>query len=740
MKRNEGYSEDQRLVLFDNVKNAIIGSSTSTIVKDKGPKEDEDQRLLRQILPSAPLSSSKPWWRKLAEESRGWEILNPFFDTLDWNVKVNQSYPIGSASFIVEEISCQDFGISDIETSAKSGTNLKQDISIQLKGVTATCELTYSYSNAGWLGSGSGKFKIDTKPESSTIDTVLSFFSDDFRTEPPTSSVLTCSSGVQVNVDLGSFLLNFFFKESLTDYLSGPGSESFFCDPITALESILSDVVLEVYELIDSLSDPIPPHLTNKLAPEMKLFRNYSQPIYVDFIPMQLVADFLDEPIESVVNMISSLITPVNGDPIRLPVNITLEDEDLLGRDLSLDLKEIRISGLDNFTFDPLSHVGNYTLSTTYEIDNIGFEVDFGLRNNVDGSIQDNLMLKVGLHDVVFDFALLLLVEESILEALEVFTPIINAAMTLINTANTIIDFIREIIARISIVDITQIRSISDIVELISSFNFNEIIGMIDFSVFAQLVKALQELIDGIQSIDIINIINHVANTIYALEITSFSLTFSDIDAPEVSGLTQFTGPQEMFNQASDAVIYMLQGSLINTVDYFLQVTTRGYINSLIQFYSIIYESCLDELNSSTLYVPSDDLGGCVKVELFQGGELSVDYSDPTCSNISNHTGENISYYDFSGKDVAYFSGGNYPRSQLYFVEDFFVPELQVYTNIVNIGNTTSNFFMSLTYPSCTQSLIDGKLKIEKKANSIPTMMINGDDGSISSNSSTTPP
>ncbi len=548
---------------------------------------------------------------------------------------------------------------------------------------------------------------MELSPESN-IKTILSFVSDDFKTDPPTSSTLTCLPDIEIkDISFSSALLNL-FSGLLPDALE-PEIEPLICEPLGLVESMLSDAVMMISDVLDDLVDPIPAELSDKLAPEMTLFHNYTKPIYVDFIPMQPIADFLAGPISEVVNLISSSIHPVDGGPIRIPIYITLD------KTIGIDLNEIRIKGLDEFIFEPLSLVGNYTLSTTYEIDHIEFEVELALRNNIGST--DIVTVKIGVHDVVFDFALLFVLEQVILEASQVAAPFIEAIMNLNVTevdfdaiANTVTDVITEIVSSVNITDITEITDISEVIDIISNVDINEIIATIDFAAFSGLIEIFQELMASIQSIDIITILNHFANSIYGLEIASFSLTTGGFDALEISGLTQLMGPQKMFNEVSDVVFFMYQATLIDVADYFLQVSTRGFINDLIGD-SFVYDTCLQEFAGSSVYVPSTS--ACWKVDLFEGGQLAVDSSDPICSH-GNFIGEEIGYFSHVTEDAAHFVGNLNWTSHVVFVEDFSVPKLQVASSM---NNQTRTMNMTLTYPSCTQSFM-----IDDKSSSMPSV------------------
>ena len=562
--------------------------------------------------------------------------------------------------------------------------------------------MKHSYKGGWPIGRGSGDLEIEISPNSN-IETTLSFISDDFSTEPPSTSKLACLPSLEIaDISFSSFWLNFLVAPFLPNAIQ-PYLEPIICEPLGIVETMLSDSVLTISDILDDLADPVPPKLNDKLAPEMRVFNNYSKPIYVDFFPMQTLVDLSAPLIETLVNFISSTISQDNDGPISIPLNVTLDD------DMGIALNEIRVLGLKNFTYDPISLVGNYTLSSTYEIDYIGIEADLKKRNP-DGS-TNMIVMKTGVHNLVSDFALLLVIEQSILEALEAVFSIIDVTMSmnitdidfdamsssLTNVAMEIVAGglnVTEIITDLTnITDITQVRDI--VSKIFSKLDVGEIIAKIDFTVFEGLIQIVGESIREIQDFDIVGILNHVVNSIYAIEIASFSVRSSKFDAVDISGLTQFIGLQNMVNSISKAVFSMYDASLMNVVDFFLQSTTRGYINDLLMG-SFVYDSCLEEFLGSTVYVPNGI--ACMKVELFEGGDLSADYSDATCSK-DVHQGEYVSSFSYSTKNAAYFKGTW--SGEAVFVEDFSIPELQV---VSSMDNETKVLFMALTYPSCSKS------------------------------------
>lgn len=547
---------------------------------------------------------------------------------------------------------------------------------------------------------GSGKDVVEMELNSATsMTTILSFFSNDFETYPPSSSILTCSPNIEIE-DItfqNNNILNTFVAPFLPNTLE-PILEPAICDPLEDIETMLSDAVLDISDAFTDNNKPIPPALSDKLLPEKMIFgEDGSKPLYVDFLSLEPIVDTLSGVINTTVSFISSFLGDEDG-ILQIPIDLEF---------FGLGSAEIRLIGLNDFTFEPLSLLGNFTLSTTYKIPYLGVEVEAELGGN------ETIVIKAGVNDVVFDFAFLLVIEEDILDVLPVLNELIGVISDFNMTEVTaVVSEVADFVTNLNTTEIDDFvmgLNISDITEI--SMHLEEIFAFavdyftrnFDMSVFEGIIEYISAVVEALQDIDIQGILEHMFNSIYAVEIAGLSLSSSSIDAVEVSGLTQFIGPQKLFNEVSDSLFYMYQGTLINTVDYTLQSVARDFINSIFK-YSGIYDTC----RGRTMYVPTDF--GCLKVETFYGGKLTVDFTDPDCSN-DNYVGATLSYFMYQWLNTAYFvSGGNsyYGENeeevgnwtgQISFLEDFNSPGLEVET-IMDVD--LYNFNMTVTLPSCT--------------------------------------
>lgn len=117
------FSEDQRTLLLNNFHNVVF----------KDGVNNESTNYKRTL-----------FRRKLAEGD--WEFLNTFFESLDLNATINETFEFKvfwrTVEFTVGEITCNQFRISDIVTEA-SGNDETQDLSFVVKGIQVNCELGY---------------------------------------------------------------------------------------------------------------------------------------------------------------------------------------------------------------------------------------------------------------------------------------------------------------------------------------------------------------------------------------------------------------------------------------------------------------------------------------------------------------------------------------------------------------------------------------------------------------------
>ena len=95
---------------------------------------------------------------------------------------------------------------------------------------------TLRYQRELLVGSVEGEVEISGSPETD-LETVITFFSDDFVTDPPSSSTLTCLP--QIKIDDISFPNNVVLNSLVAPYLPNTIEtllEPTVCDPLQYVE------------------------------------------------------------------------------------------------------------------------------------------------------------------------------------------------------------------------------------------------------------------------------------------------------------------------------------------------------------------------------------------------------------------------------------------------------------------------------------------------------------------------
>lgn len=214
---------------------------------------------------------------------------------------------------------------------------------------------------------------------------------------------------------------------------------------------------------------------------------------------------------------------------------------------------------------------------------------------------------------------------------------------------------------------------------------------------------AMMVVIEDLLTMDVLfsglnNVIDCISRSLYALEVASFSVNAGSFNGLQISGLSQYAGPQQMIKEISNAVFYMYDNLLINVVNFLFQETARGAINNAI---APLLPTCIEEFKGRIVYIAVDS--ACWKIELFQGGTLSQDTSNPDCSNEEHVSDIIMSNYQFSDMNSAYFSGGDSLidwSGKIEFKEDPMLSSPNVKT--ISLCDVTKTFEVSITFPTCT--------------------------------------
>ncbi len=173
-----------------------------------------------------------------------------------------------------------------------------------------------------------------------------------------------------------------------------------------------------------------------------------------------------------------------------------------------------------------------------------------------------------------------------------------------------------------------------------------------------------------------------------AFEISGFSITSASLASIEVSGLSDYQGPSKLLNEVSEAIFFMYDGLLIKSLNFFFETEVRDVINNIVATRS---KTCTEKLLGKTFYIPTHT--ACYEAQLFEGGLLSVDTSDPGCLNEFYMPNQNMSIFDNATESAVYFEEGQFGwKGKIEFIDDntksrmFVRPTLDIDEKTFDIG------------------------------------------------------
>ena len=223
--------------------------------------------------------------------------------------------------------------------------------------------------------------------------------SSNFDTEPPSDVSLSCAAQIDLQeIDFESSLLNTFVSPFLPAILE-PIMEPLICEPIEMMETTLSDTILGVSALIEDISGPLTPAITDNLYPEKKFVESIGVN-FVNLMPLRAIVEFISNPVEGLVKWLNGLIFGDDG-VLKIPILLPIADD--------IDLIEVRLLGFNNFTHDALSLIGNYTFESKYIQDYVGVEIDLAVKD--ENNMTDIVLVETGIYNLEVDFAMLVVLE-----------------------------------------------------------------------------------------------------------------------------------------------------------------------------------------------------------------------------------------------------------------------------------------------------------------------------------------
>lgn len=135
---------------------------------------------------------------------------------------------------------------------------------------------------------------------------------------------------------------------------------------------------------------------------------------------------------------------------------------------------------------------------------------------------------------------------------------------------------------------------------------------------------------------------------------------------------------------------------MLDAVNFFFESTVRGAINDQI---SSLLKTCLESVSGRTVYLAA--ASACMKIELFDGGVLAADYSDPDCSSEFHNSTQSLGLFDNITENEAYFTGGEMGwGGKIFFKEDPELPSPQLNATLDQISKV---FDMTVVLPSCSR-------------------------------------
>jgi len=331
-------------------------------------------------------------------EEGDWDFINDILADLDFDFELDTETDIAGIEFTFGTLSCNSISINDIITEG-SGSATEYNLSFRVTGINLNCMFDYEYDGGFLIGSGSGDVETYLS-QGSFVQTELIFTSPNFDDSGPTGASIACNADIGFgDIYFDDFWLDLLVGPLLPIFLE-PVIEPLICEVIVALDELLSDAVMALNEILEEFNGPLPPELIDNLYPEQQLNETLISST-VPFVNLAPIIENITDPLDELVSNLTDDILELNGTlaiPLMLPIteNITLN--------------EIRVFGLDIFDIDILSLIGQYTLSTQFEQEYLGIEIELNVTNE-DGT-TDIVLLTSGINDLNLNFAFLLVLED----------------------------------------------------------------------------------------------------------------------------------------------------------------------------------------------------------------------------------------------------------------------------------------------------------------------------------------
>lgn len=426
---------------------------------------------------AAPATTARPVQRRAAIGD--FDELNSLFEnaliSMPDEFTVNERVGIATLDLTITNMVCSGISVGDVQVSHARQSDQVILVDVDVLELDLTCTMDYSYDYG--ILSGDGSLQVNT--DNNSASTKLSFASNDFDKEPPTtSSVEGCVADVQItNLDFqGDFVSEIIevFQRLVRGVVERQVGDV-ACQELGSLGTTL------VENILDLASDKLEPYLL-PLGPE------WTEPLYSEqtlpstLLPLNLLdtegntlSKLFDQALNGMDLFLSSLAADDQGsdglaintlirdyflddnhamvlDAAQLPVDSTVffEGHDRIFQ-TTMTLNQVKMLGLDTMkVFQPFVKIGNQTLQNELSWEELVVVLDVTvdikpsslddaiLKDPTSKGITERITVDFGLKGVDILASLLVLIDEELLGSIQMgsllhIDEIIPCLMTAVN-------------------------------------------------------------------------------------------------------------------------------------------------------------------------------------------------------------------------------------------------------------------------------------------------------------------
>jgi hypothetical protein len=348
------------------------------------------------------------------------DSFNAVLDDLSFplpNQTITQDVAGSTLSIDLIGLVCSGLNIGDVQVSYQETETL--NITLNVLNADISCQTQYYYRYLFFSGGGTGY--ITTQDNNATLNLSLTSDADSLMQEPPSVSIVSCDSTVNV-ADLqldgnGAGIvaeiinaLEFALKDLVASQI-----KTFLCQEVSSLQTVLQSGLDNLY---DVLSLDLPE--TDPLDAEKALDQTVD---WLDFLnPTSWLENafvmLFDQAQDLLVNNIDALWANLLDDDGSLLVDtqaLGIETQTIpsfLG-DFTFGLESVRIFGLDTMNVTNLTVIGASTLAAQLSVGSVRVELDstFALKAG-DQQYSENPVVSIELDDISVQLSVLVAVDE----------------------------------------------------------------------------------------------------------------------------------------------------------------------------------------------------------------------------------------------------------------------------------------------------------------------------------------